>query len=338
MPSKEELRGIIQARLDDIAQGINAALRGENVATIEPVLARVGRGGIVPHWFENLKANGVLPNLDGKTIGSVVEMLLVGVLETSIFKGIKIPPLRINPARGVDLPDLDLGVKSPSENYCTSEPFFSAYERLLGGECDVLVLLTDYQMKKNDPPLRLQIIKWRYLSKTQVADSGLCNLAKKHRDWLIADNEASAQRLFRFLAYVNQSDWRARIILRMASEMQAPDAVENVVQSAMTDFYKRNSKAAKEDRALIPDTDLAAIQRVDTITPMHVGVIEAADNWVIDTLKEAARAPSPLEWRRLKTGPLDGKIGMSFALQWRFNFGRLFGVEACDLAPELPPS
>ena len=30
----------------------------------------------------------------------------------------------------------------------------------------------------------------------------------------------------------------------------------------------------------------------------------------------------------LVNGPLDGEIGMSFALQWRYNFGRIFnGVE-----------
>lgn len=135
MPSKEELRHIIRKRQDDIAKYINAALRGKQLAKIESVLARVGRGGVLPHWYENLKANGTLPNLDGKTIGSVVEMLLVGVLEKSVFAGLGVPPLRINPARGVDLPDLDLGVKSPSKNYCTSEPFFSAYERLLGIDC-----------------------------------------------------------------------------------------------------------------------------------------------------------------------------------------------------------
>jgi hypothetical protein len=148
MPSKQELREIIRARQDDIAKGINAALRGKRLSAIKPVLERVGRGGILPHWFQNLKQNGTLPNLDGKTIGSVVEMLLVGVLETSIFSGLGVAPLRINPARGVDLPDLDLGVKSPSENYCTSEPFFSAYERLLGSECDILALLTDYQVQE----------------------------------------------------------------------------------------------------------------------------------------------------------------------------------------------
>ncbi|HUY90148.1 MAG TPA: hypothetical protein VMV10_15530 [Pirellulales bacterium] len=121
-------------------------------------MKRIGRGGVLPHWYKNLKKKGDLPNLDGKTIGSVIEMLLVGVLETSTFRGLEIPALRINPARGIDLPDLDLGVKSPSENYCTSEPFFSAYERLLGSEYDILVLLTDYQTAKKSPPLKLQII------------------------------------------------------------------------------------------------------------------------------------------------------------------------------------
>jgi hypothetical protein len=67
-------------------------------------------------------------------------MLLVAVLEKVIFQGLEVPPLRVNPARGVDLPDLDLGIKSPSENYCTSEPFFSAYERLIGSEYDALIL------------------------------------------------------------------------------------------------------------------------------------------------------------------------------------------------------
>ena len=83
------------------------------------------------------------------------------------------------------------------------------------------MLLTDYQTKKNDPPLRLQLIKWRYLTKTQVADGGLCSIARKHRAWLISDSEATAKRVFRFLAYVNQSDWRAKVILRMIDAMQS---------------------------------------------------------------------------------------------------------------------
>jgi len=336
MPSKEELRQIIRKRQDEIAAGINIALRGKNLAGMEPVLRRIGRGGVLPHWYQDLKLNGTLPNLDGKTIGSVVEMLLVGVLETSIFRELDVPALRINPARGVDLPDLDLGVKSPSENYCTSEPFFSAYERLLGGDCDILVLLTDYQTKKNHPPLKLQIIKWRYLTKTQVADSSLCAIGRKHRDWLTGDSDATAQRVFRFLAYINQSDWRGKFMLRLIDAMQTEADVRALVDEAGGDFEEKNRRAAKKDKPPIPDSDLEAIKRIANVAPIHIGVVEAADNWVVDVWKDAARAPSADEWNRLRTGPLDGQIGMSFALQWRYNFGRTFGVEACDLDPELP--
>ncbi|HEY2841318.1 MAG TPA: hypothetical protein VGJ26_19330, partial [Pirellulales bacterium] len=338
MLSKEELRKIIRARQDDIATGINEALSGKNLTAIEPVLARVGRGSELPHWYRKLKRSGVLPNLDGKTIGSVIEMLLVGVLETSIFAGINAPRLRVNPARGVDLPDLDLGVKSPSENFCTSEPYFSAYERLLGSDCDLLVLLTDYQTRKKTPPLRLQLINWRYLTKTQVADIGLCAIARAHRKWLIAESEATAQRVFRFLAYVNQSDWRGRYILRMLEVIRSPDEIDKIIGEASPDFSKKNKAAAKTDKPLLPDSDLEAIERIRSIHPRHIGVIEAADNWVVEVLKDAARSPSADEWKRLKSAPLDGMIGMSFALQWRYNFGRLFGVEACDVELEQPKS
>ena len=30
------------------------------------------------------------------------------------------------------------------------------------------------------------------------------------------------------------------------------------------------------------------------------------------------------EWNRLLVSPLNGQIGMSFALQWRYNFARVF--------------
>ena len=161
MPGKDALRQTVRNDLDAVVARVNAALRGEGLEKLEPILTRLGRGGQLPHWYQGLTTTQTLPNLDGKTIGTVVEMLLVAVLETSIFVSKGIAPLRINPARGIDLPDLDLGVKSPSENYCTSEPFFSPYERLLGSEFDAVVLLTDYQQAKKNPPLKLQIIQWR---------------------------------------------------------------------------------------------------------------------------------------------------------------------------------
>lgn len=327
MSDKPALRALIRSQLELIVMEINAALRGERLTLIEPVLARIGRGGKLPHWFKQLKAKGTLPNLDGKTVGSVVEMLLVAVLETRILIGKNVPPLRINPARGVDLPDLDLGVKSPSENFCTSEPFFSAYERLLGGEHEVLVLLTDYQSAKGKPPLRLQIIDSRYLLPSQIADESLCRIARTHRSWLLVENEHWAQKLFRFLAFVNQSDWQARQILKLLVSLNDDAAIKQGIESSVHDFQRRNKAAEKKDKATIPDTELAEIQRVVLISPLKLGVIEAADNWVMDTLKDAGRAPNDNEWQRLKNGPLDGVIGMSFALQWRYNFGRLFGAD-----------
>lgn len=327
MPTKDELRQIVREKLDETIRSVNTALGGKKLTKLEPVLARIGRGGQLPHWYEKLKSQGTLPNLDGKTIGSVVEMLLVAVLETSTLKHLTLPPLRINPARGLDLPDLDLGVKSPSENFCTSEPFFSAYERLSGSDHDILVLLTDYQQAKKTPPLKLQIIQWRYLSGSQVADKNLCRIALKHRQWLIEENPAMAKRVFRYLAYVNQSDWRAKRLLRLVERLQQPDRAKEIIEKAEKEFAKTNQVRLKKDKLPIPDADLEALQRVLQAQPLYLGIIDALDNWVVEVQKDNARAPNENEWQRLQTSPLDGLIGMSLALQWRYNFGPLFGVE-----------
>jgi len=334
-PDKPALRALIRSQLDSIVKGINDALRGKHLRQMKPVLARIGRGGKLPHWFQQLKAKKTLPNLDGKTVGSVIEMLLVAVLETQILVREKLGPLRVNPARGVDLPDLDLGVKSPSENFCTSEPFFSAYERLLGGEHDVLVLLTDYQSAKDKPPLRLQIIDSRYLLPSQIADENLCRIARTHRSWLLGENEHWTKKMFRFLAFVNQSDWRAKQILKLLISLRDDESILSGIESSVRDFELKNKKAEKKDKPTIAESELEEIRQISTVSPLKLGVIDAADNWVMETLKDAGRAPNDNEWQRLKTGPLDGMIGMSFALQWRYNFGRLFGADDSSLVDEV---
>lgn len=326
MLSKEELRARLRESLDITIHEVNRALRGENTEQLEEVLSRIGRGERLPKWYEQLRIQHTLPNLDGKTIGSVIEMLLVAVLEKIIFQGLEIPPLRVNPARGVDLPDLDIGIKSPSENYCTSEPFFSAYERLIGSEYDALILLTDYQTAKKKPPLKLQVIRFKYLEKTQIADHGLCQVAKKHREWLVSENESWAQKAFRFLAYVNQSDWRAKQLLRLLDCMQDAVSVQHCIQQAYVDFQKVNKKRLAKDIEPIPISDFESLQKINSIQPFYLGVIDAADNWVIEMKQEFARFPNSNEWGRILTSPLDGQIGMSPALQWRYNFRRVFSV------------
>jgi hypothetical protein len=323
MKSKEQLRSAVKTNHRAIVASMNAALRGEKVESLKGVLARIGRGHALPHWYEELKASGTLPNLDGKTIGSVIEMVLVGILESGVLKpeGVK---LRINPARGVDLPDLDLGIKSPSQNYCTSEPFFSAYERLYGSDHDVLVLLTDYQEKKKKPPLRLQITNSAYLEGSELADRNLCLVAAKHRDWLLDEDEVWTKKFFKFLAYVNQSDWLGKQLLKSFSCFEAPEKLREIIDKAAKDFEKQNQKRLKESKLPIPEEDLDVVKKLTGISPVQVGIIDAADSWVASTFEEAARLPNSNEWERLKKSPLNGKIRVSPALQWRYNFGCLF--------------
>lgn len=324
MPTKAELRNLLQERLVETMAELNQALQGLNLEGLESVLSRVGRGGTLPYWYEQLRDQQTFPNLDGKTVGSVIEMLFIAILETVTFQDVGIPQLRLNPARGVDLPDLDLGIKAPSQNYATSEPFFSAYERLLGSEYDALIMVTDYQEAKEHPPLRLQIIQWRYFLSTELADFALTAIARKHREWLLHQSEVWTQKIFRFLAYVNQSDWRASYLCRIVKGMQNENKVQKLVLEAEKDFVKKNDERARKDKNTIPDYEIESLRSIAEAQPVTLGIVDAADNWVVENYKDFARLPNENEWRRLLVSPLNGKIGMSFALQWRYNFNRAF--------------
>ena len=324
MLTKAELRDLLRKRLEETMTELNHALQGLNLERLEPVLLRVGGGQTLPHWYQQLYDEQTLPNLDGKTVGSIIEMLFVAVLEAVTFQDIEIPQLHLNPARGVDLPDLDLGIKAPSRNYNTSEPFFSAYERLLGSEYDALIMLTDYQERKSHPPLRIQVIQWHYLFNTELADFTLTSIARKHREWLLSQSEAWAQKIFRFLAYINQSDWRAKHLLRIIGVMQEEDRIQRLVLEAEKDFRKKNIQRAHTDKEAIPDHEIEGLLSIDKAQPVILGIIDAADNWVVENYKDFARLPNENEWGRLLASPLNGQIGMSFALQWRYNFSRIF--------------
>ena len=324
MLTKAELRDLLQKRLEETMTELNHALQGLNLERLEPVLLHVGRDQTLPHWYAQLRAQQTLPNLDGKTVGSVIEMLFVAVLETVTFRDVEIPQLRLNPARGVDLPDLDLGIKAPSQNYATSEPFLSAYERLLGSEYDALILLTDYQKRKLHPPLRLQVIQWHYFLNTELADFALTAIARKQRDWLLTQSEAWTQKIFRFLAYINQSDWRAKHLLRIIDAMQEADRIQRLVLEAEKDFKKKNAERSRKGGDTIPDHEMESLLSITKTQPVTLGIVDTADNWVVENYKDFARLPNENEWRRLLTSPLNGQIGMSFALQWRYNFGRIF--------------
>jgi hypothetical protein len=321
----EQMRREVAERLPEVVEHLNQALRGDGIEQFQEVLTRLGRGQEIPHWYGQLAANGTLPNLDGKTIGSIVEMLLAAVLEQHIFVG---QLIRVNPARGVDFPDLGLSVKAPSENYCTSEPFFSAYERLIGGESSALVLLTNYQSQKKRPPLKLQVLNSRFLEKTQIADKGLCRLALRLREGLATDQEPHLTRVIRFLAFVNQSDWRAKQLLRLFAVWPDDDAVAEVAARSPGEFAAYNKGRVKKGMEPLPDADLRAILTAAKVQPSLIGLVDAADNWVAEVTKDFGRLPNDNEWQRFLSSPLDGMIGMSFALQWRYNFQKAFDANA----------
>ncbi len=327
MPDKKAgLRKVVRDNLAEIMETLNAALAGKGLAALEPIVKRLGYQGQLPHWYEEFSAKNTIVNRDGKTIGSILELLLVAVLETGVLRGHAVK-LRVNPARGIDLPDLDLGIKTPSTNNCTSEPFFSAYERLYGNEHDCLVMLTDYQIAKlTKEVFQIKVTDCKYLQASEIADAKLCRIAMKHRASLIQQNESVAKRVFQFLAYVNQSDWRARKLLELLELMGESETNFNSAKASIEkDFEKQNKGRFKADKVLIPESDLLALRQVFPITRDNLSLTSQLDNWVTEFLKDSYRAPSENEWNRLLNSPLNGKIGMSFALQWRYNFGQLFG-------------
>ena len=327
MPTIQERKQTIKDNIPLILEKINGILTGQHLDEITPILARIDRTGHLPHWFNALNAEGRLPNLDGKTVGSVIEKLLVCVLEKFVFNSEF--QLSVNPARGVDIPELELGVKSPSTNYCTSEPYFSAYERLLGNEYDALILLTNYQEAKKHTPFSLQILQIKYLTGTEIADTKLCRLAKAIREQY--EDEFLLKKIIRFLSYVNQSDWEANCVLKLIdSVLIQHESLSPAINSFERDFRKKNSSNVQKGKPLIPEDSLERIQKITAFTPVEQGIVSAAENWVILTQKDNGRYPNDNEWHRFLTSPLDGKIGMSFALQWRYNFGVLFNAPAED--------
>lgn len=315
----KKLKNKIKNNIPQIQYHINEILNGKKLEEIEPILLRINSSNTIPMWYEMLKNSNELPNLDGKTVGSVIEKILVCVIEKYIFD--ESVSLSINPARGVDIPELELGIKSPSTNFCTSEPYFSAYERLLGNEYDAVVLLTNYQEAKKERPFNLQINEIRYLEGSEIADKKLCECAKFLRENI--DDECMLKKAIRFLAYINQSDWEAKWILKIINGVIIKEkSLDVFINKAQKDFENKNKK--NQGKTLISDQSMERLLSIKTISPEIVGIINAADNWVIEAQKDNGRFPNDNEWSRFINSKLNGKIGMSFALQWRYNFSSIF--------------
>jgi hypothetical protein len=316
---KRQRRQLVRDGLAGIVERVNRYLRGRGVNSIEPILTRLGRNGRLPYWYPQLREDGALPNLDGKTIGSVIEMLLVADIEKNVLTGNAAKRLSINPAKGVDIPDLDLGIKSPSKNWCTSEPFSSAYERLLGTEYDVVAVITNYQAAKKNPPLKIQLILHHYFEGHEVADKGLCKRAKQVRERALQFGDAPARKVFKFLAFAVQNEWLCKVLLDLIGSLDRPKALPGILDTAIANF----DRDTENYKVPLPHEDKEFLEDLRKRTPLDRAVIEAADDYIVGR-QETARLPNDNEWGRLQKSPLDGQLGVSFALQWRYNFGVFF--------------
>ena len=327
--SSQIYRDLVSEKQHIILNRMNEVLSGNNLDQISPILKRIDVKGALPDWFATLENEHGLPFSDGKTIGSVLEKLLVCVIEKYIIEAVPEVPnieLSVNPARGVDIPELELGIKSPSENMCTSEPYFSAYERLLGNEYDAIVMLTDLQEKKKSKArvTQLQLLKICYLTGTQIADKNLCHTAKLCRE-KFREEPSTLKKIVKFLAYINKSDWEATRILKMINEVIVGNTTfADSLKKITEDFETANTKYEKDNKPTLDVDILKRFQSIRDISPEFIGIVNAADNWVIENQKDNGRFPNENEWRRFMSSPLDGKITMSFALQWRYNFGSVF--------------
>ena len=317
---KKKRRDLVKRDLESIVERLNYYLKGKGLKKIKPILKRIGRNKELPHWFEQLEKKGVLPNLDGKTVGSVVEMLFVGDVEAEVLTQNFKTHLRINPASGVDLPDLDLGIKSPSENWCTSEPFSNAYERLLGLDYDVVALITNYQTVKDRPPLKLQLIHHKYFEGYQIADKGLCKKAINVRASIESIGETPAKKVVRFLAYANQSDWLCKRLLDLIGKIGDKKSQTVYIDTSISDFRKKQRITKRE----MPEEYLDKIVSLKKESSIDKSLVTLADDWIVENWRDAAQYPNAGQLARFQTAPLDGQLGVSFALQWRYNFGVYF--------------
>ena len=125
------------------------------------------------------------------------------------------------------------------------------------------------------------------------------------------------------------------MILRMVEVLDDDAGIMAILSRSEPEFVRVNGLRTKKGLPPLPDTEYEAIVQAGKIAPLKNGVIDAAENWVTDAQKDLGRNPNDNEWERLIKSPLDGMIGMSLALQWRYNFGHLFCSNGGDTDEEL---
>ncbi len=288
------VRQYLQENMAQLTEYVNRAFaEADFLRTLGDAIAHNSPLQETPSWYNDLLINGGLEVTNGKSIGSIVEKVVAAVIEVYIITevdGIEPFRVRLNPAAGVDLPDIELGIKSPSENWGTSEPFFSPFERLTGNLHDCLVFLTNFQQVKDNRPYTLCMIESVYLTGSQLSDHVLTRHARRARTVIGINNDIYLE-FCRFLCLMNKN--------------RAQD------QSILNLFIQHFQSA--ED----PDVENSAPSLHEC--ELQLGLWIENNGGAFTQLM-----PSEIEMERLNDGPLNGVIGISFALQWRYTFRTTF--------------
>ncbi|WP_236362154.1 hypothetical protein, partial [Pseudomonas gessardii] len=112
---------------------------------------------------------------------------------------------------------------------------------------------------------------------------------------------------------------------RLLNSLYDDDNTINALINAIElDFQTKSSADIKKGIEPNSIDELNKLIKIRHSNQKVSAIINACNDWVIDNHKDFARLPNDNEWQRFLRSPLDGKIGMSFALQWRYNFGNLF--------------
>jgi hypothetical protein len=271
---KEQLR----QQLSEIRERVNQYLRGEQHERVREFVRGLEPGNVIPSWLTVLESTGHPERTDGKSLGTYIEKLL----KAEIARTLRVS-ITGSSALGVDIPELGVNTKATSDRQPqSSEPFSSAYERVLGARFDILVCIYNGEDFWSSRSAHLQIVSAHYLKKTEVADRELCQTAKMlQRLSIVRNDEDLAKRALQVIAYAKKGGG-------------GPKA---------TAYRALKRTLASEDADQI-----------------RTAVEQCEDELFVDV------KPEPLAgsvWQEFLTSPLDGRIGISFALQWRYQFRQL---------------
>lgn len=116
------------------------------------------------------------------------------------------------------------------------------------------------------------------------------------QETLVREGESTAKRVFQFLAYVNQRDWRARKLLDLLDGIDQPANQFNLTLPRIEkDYATQNKLRLSKGSELIPESDLNALRQVFPITRDSLSLTRQLDDWVTEFLKDASRVPNDNE-------------------------------------------